>query len=84
MEPFNETLIERLRFDVGDRHDNWDGFIQPPTYDYNAQADISTHVTPFCLIRTGEPPGPADIVSQTFGENTKTDGSPQKMNAAIQ
>ena len=57
-ERYNRTLAARLRHFVSEHQDDWDAYIQPLTYAYNAQVHRSTNATPFSLVLSRHPPGP--------------------------
>ena len=55
-ERYNQTLEKRLRHYVNEHQDDWDLYVQPLTYAYNAQVHRSTGTSPFSLVLTRHPP----------------------------
>ena len=64
-ERFNRTIVTRLRHYVGEHQDDWDLYVQLLTYAYNAQVHRSTRTTPYSLVLTRHPPGPATVGGTT-------------------
>lgn len=59
LERYNNTSVSRLRRSVASQQRDWDLFVQPLTYVYNAQVRRLTSFTPFSLLLSRHPPGPA-------------------------
>lgn len=58
----NSTIIHKLRHCVSEPQNDWDDYVQPLTYRYNAQVRNSTCNTPFGETSSREPPVSANIV----------------------
>jgi len=64
-ERYNKTIVARLRHYVAENQADWDEYVQPLTYAYNAQVHRSTRVPPFALVLSRNPPGPAQVIPPT-------------------
>ena len=68
-ERYNKTLAARLRHYVNEHQTDWDIYVQPLTYAYNAQVHKSTGTTPFSLSLTRHPPSTIAEISSTANQS---------------
>ena len=57
-ERYNKTIAKRLRHYVSEHQNDWDQYVQPLTYAYNAQVHATTGLPPFNLTIARPPPCP--------------------------
>lgn len=57
LERFNKMLAARLRRHINEHQNDWDNYVQPLTYGYNAQVHCTTKTVLFSLMLSREPPG---------------------------
>lgn len=65
IESFNQTVVPTWPHYVADHRKDWDAFVPPLTYAYNAQVYWPKNPSPLRLFHTGKLLGPAIICSPT-------------------
>lgn len=82
VERYNKTIVTRLRHYVAKNQRDWDIFVQPLTYAYRSQVHRSTNTTPFSLVLSGQPLGPASFENNSaFSSDTYYPTEPQALRA---